>query len=280
MATATHRSKTDHRIFEQSTANIWSSLATSCKRILEESKIDPSLVKGVGFDATCSLAVINKSGESVNISRSKPGEAGAKESDEYLGQVVSGGKDAWDVILWADHRAEQEAETINATGEGVLGFVGKTMSVSPGFGLNDGVVKTKIGEGEGTVETRYGHNDPLGLVLTCGSWKWRSQKPFGSTSTWRRTDSKTACSSSELRSCFPSTLAELCSLPDYLTYRATTSTARSTCSLACKCSYVPPGATMTHDCDGGEEEVSKDGWSARFFKKIGRFGLQLFNSNL
>jgi hypothetical protein len=37
---------------------------------------------------------------------------------------------------------------------------------------------------------------------------------------------------------------------------------------------------MTHDCDGGEEEVSKDGWSARFFKKIGRFGLQLFNSNL
>ena len=26
---------------------------------------------------------------------------------------------------------------------------------------------------------------------------------------------------------------------------------------------------MTHDCDGGKEEVSKDGWSARFFNKIG-----------
>ena len=59
------------------------------------------------------------------------------------------------------------------------------------------------------------------------------------------------------------------SLPDYLTYRATNSPARSNCSLACKCSFVPPGATMTHDCDGGKEEVSKDGWSARFFNKIG-----------
>jgi len=28
---------------------------------------------------------------------------------------------------------------------------------------------------------------------------------------------------------------------------------------------------MTHDCDGGAEEVSKDGWSARFFNKIGQF---------
>lgn len=26
---------------------------------------------------------------------------------------------------------------------------------------------------------------------------------------------------------------------------------------------------MVHECDGGEKEVSKDGWSARFFNKIG-----------
>lgn len=26
---------------------------------------------------------------------------------------------------------------------------------------------------------------------------------------------------------------------------------------------------MTHDCDGGKEEVSSQGWSARFFEKIG-----------
>ena len=27
---------------------------------------------------------------------------------------------------------------------------------------------------------------------------------------------------------------------------------------------------MVHECDGGEREVSKNGWSARFFNKIGR----------
>lgn len=26
---------------------------------------------------------------------------------------------------------------------------------------------------------------------------------------------------------------------------------------------------MVHECDGGAKEVSKDGWSARFFNKIG-----------
>jgi ribulose kinase len=41
-------------------------------------------------------------------------------------------------------------------------------------------------------------------------------------------------------------------LPDYLTYRATGSIARSCCSLTCKCSYVP-GA----------------GWDASFFEEIG-----------
>ena len=61
------------------------------------------------------------------------------------------------------------------------------------------------------------------------------------------------------------------SLPDFLTYKATGSKARSTCSLACKCSFVPPGAVMKHKCEGGKEEVSKDGWSARFFNKIGAY---------
>lgn len=56
-------------------------------------------------------------------------------------------------------------------------------------------------------------------------------------------------------------------LPDYLTYRATSDPARSNCSLACKYSYVPPGTEMTHA--DGTSEVSKDGWSARFFTKIG-----------
>lgn len=46
-------------------------------------------------------------------------------------------------------------------------------------------------------------------------------------------------------------------LPDYLTFRATDHKARSNCSLACKCSYVPPGV---------EGSV---GWNDAFFRQIG-----------
>lgn len=46
-------------------------------------------------------------------------------------------------------------------------------------------------------------------------------------------------------------------LPDYLTYRATGSYARSNCSLACKCSYVPPGVK------------GSKGWNDAFFNEIG-----------
>jgi ribulose kinase len=67
--------------------------------------------------------VTDRNGKPVSVSRT-----GATEEDESDSNL---GKDGnWNVILWADHRAEEEAEIINATGEGVLGFVGKTMSVS------------------------------------------------------------------------------------------------------------------------------------------------------
>lgn len=52
---------------------------------------------------------------------------GQTEEDEKEANIGLEGQ--WNVILWADHRAEEEAEKINSTGEGVLGFVGKTMSV-------------------------------------------------------------------------------------------------------------------------------------------------------
>lgn len=48
-------------------------------------------------------------------------------------------------------------------------------------------------------------------------------------------------------------------LPDWLTYKATGSLARSNCSLACKCSFVPPG----------EDGVGGQGWNDEFFRDIG-----------
>jgi FGGY-family pentulose kinase len=115
--TLTFRDPDDHRIFEQSTTNIWSGISTAIKKILAESQISPSAVKGLGFDATCSLAVSDFSGEPVVVTKG-----------DQLGQL--GGRN---VILWADHRAEQEADLINTTGSVVLDYVGRVMSVCSTF---------------------------------------------------------------------------------------------------------------------------------------------------
>ncbi|KAL7282009.1 Pentulose kinase [Trametes coccinea BRFM310] len=111
--TITWRDPEDHRIFEQSTNNIWEGMCKCIKACLQEAKVDPSEVKGIGFDATCSLAVSDMNGEPVVVTKG-----------DQLGQ--NGDRN---IILWADHRAEKEAELINKTGSVVLDYVGGTMSL-------------------------------------------------------------------------------------------------------------------------------------------------------
>ena len=65
-------------------------------------------MKGVGFDATCSLVAVGGEGEPVTVSLSHRSER--------------------NVILWQDHRALAEAEHINSTKHPVLKFVGGRMS--------------------------------------------------------------------------------------------------------------------------------------------------------
>lgn len=137
--TTTWRDSDDHRIFEQSTNNIWSGMCKCIKACLKEANVSPSDVKGIGFDATCSLAVTDMNGEPVTVTKGNE-----------LGQ--NGDRN---IILWADHRAEKEADLINGTGSVVLDYVGGTMSVRP-------------------------------VTLTCypmnnqeASWRWRSLRHSG-----------------------------------------------------------------------------------------------------
>ena len=109
----TWRSPSDHRIFEQSTNNLWSCTCSAIRECLSQTAIEKEKVKGIGFDATCSLAVTNFDGEPILVS---------------FGQEI-GTIGERNVILWADHRAEKEAELINATGAEVLDYVGGKMSV-------------------------------------------------------------------------------------------------------------------------------------------------------
>ena len=56
-------------------------------------------VKGLGFDATCSLVI---------------------QSSEDL---------KWDIIMWMDHRAQAETDLINNQGHAVLDYVGGKVSL-------------------------------------------------------------------------------------------------------------------------------------------------------
>jgi FGGY-family pentulose kinase len=88
-------------IVEQSSAQIWDAVCHAVHQAM--AGLDPAAIRGIGFDATCSLVA-----EGVSVS----------PSDDP----------ARDVILWMDHRATPEAEEINAGGHRVLDYVGGKIS--------------------------------------------------------------------------------------------------------------------------------------------------------
>lgn len=114
-ATTTYRSDNDARIFEQSTTEIWTSISSAVKDVVKAAKVQAADIKGIGFDATCSLAVTDFEGNPMSVTPEPEGKWGKGERN---------------IVLWADHRAEEEAALINSTGSMVLDYVGKTMSVS------------------------------------------------------------------------------------------------------------------------------------------------------
>ena len=62
LATARHPITLWHEagsIVEQSSAEIWSACAASVRAAMGEAAIPPSAVRGLGFDATCSLVVLD-----------------------------------------------------------------------------------------------------------------------------------------------------------------------------------------------------------------------------
>jgi D-ribulokinase len=181
LATARHPIRIWHEagdIVEQSSADIWDACSKSVRAAVAEAAIAPEAVKGIGFDATCSLVVLGKDGEPVTVSAS-----GARERN---------------VIVWMDHRATTEARLINETEDDVLRYVGG--SISP--------------------------------EMEMPKLLWLKR---------------------HLRASFDAA-GHFFDLADYLTWRATGSLQRSTCTVTCKWNY------LAHS--GG-------GWSAPYFQRIG-----------
>jgi D-ribulokinase len=149
-------------IVEQSSAEIWAAVSTAVRGAVAEAGVSPADVRGIGFDATCSLVVLGPGGASLPVG---PSEDPAR-----------------DIIVWMDHRAVDQARRINAAGHDVLRYVGGTISPE--------------------MET------PKLLWL-------KENRPAVFDAAWQFFD-----------------------LTDFLTWKATGSLARSSCTVTCKWTYL------------------------------------------
>src|ERR1700682_6724480 len=92
LATARHPITVWHEagsVVEQSSSEIWAACVASVRTAMVEAAISPSAVKGLGFDATCSLVVLDAGGGPLTVSAS--------------------GDQRRNVIVWMDHRAIAES---------------------------------------------------------------------------------------------------------------------------------------------------------------------------
>lgn len=149
-------------VAEQDSGDIWRAVCASVREAVVKAGVPVASVKGVGFDATCSLVVVGPGGAPMAV-----GAHGRRERD---------------IIVWMDHRAVAQAQRINAGQHAVLAFVGGKISPE--------------------MET------PKLLWL-------KENLPATYAGAWQFFD-----------------------LPDWLTWRATGSLARSTCTVTCKWTYL------------------------------------------
>lgn len=95
-------------IVEQSSQDIWGAACAAVREAVGQSGVRPADVAGLGFDATCSLVVLDAAGGSLPVGPS--------------------GDPRRDVVVWMDHRAVGEADEINARGHAVLRYAGGAIS--------------------------------------------------------------------------------------------------------------------------------------------------------
>ncbi|KPU77698.1 uncharacterized protein Dana_GF24780, isoform C [Drosophila ananassae] len=93
--------------YEQSTQDIWGAICKVVKHVI--AGVNKSQVKGIGFDATCSLVVLGPQGAPLTVSKT--------------------GEPEQNVILWMDHRAAQETAEINSSEHPLLKYVGGQVSL-------------------------------------------------------------------------------------------------------------------------------------------------------
>ncbi|MBP0482157.1 FGGY-family carbohydrate kinase [Sagittula salina] len=89
---------------EQSSDEIWQAVCAAVRGAVAQAGVSARDIKGLGFDATCSLVLLGAGGVPLPL------------------------EDGRNIIVWMDHRATEQAERINAIGHPVLDYVGGHIS--------------------------------------------------------------------------------------------------------------------------------------------------------
>jgi FGGY-family pentulose kinase len=93
---------------EQSSEDIWRACVRATRAALRGAGLKAAAIKGIGFDATCSLVALDAEDRPVTVSTT--------------------GRAEQNVVVWMDHRALEQTERINRTGHAVLRYVGGVIS--------------------------------------------------------------------------------------------------------------------------------------------------------
>jgi FGGY-family pentulose kinase len=93
---------------EQSSEDIWEKTGLAIREAIKQARIGLQHIIGISFDATCSLVCLDQTHNPLTISPT--------------------GDPTRNIIVWMDHRAIEEADSINQTGHQVLEYVGGKIS--------------------------------------------------------------------------------------------------------------------------------------------------------
>ncbi|KAK7058756.1 hypothetical protein SK128_024871, partial [Halocaridina rubra] len=95
--------------YEQDAEEIWQAVS-HCVQDVTSDVDEKSKIHSIGFDATCSLVVVDINYNPVSVD-------------------INTGEKRYNIIMWMDHRAKLEADFINAKGHKVLKYVGGRISL-------------------------------------------------------------------------------------------------------------------------------------------------------
>lgn len=90
---------------EHDSEDIWNAVCGAVRAARKSAGVETGAIKGIAFDATCSLVVRDRDGQPLSVSRS--------------------GESRWDTLVWLDHRSLAQAERCTATEHPLIARVGR-----------------------------------------------------------------------------------------------------------------------------------------------------------